>query len=75
MMIFTKGLEFDSTKNEKFRARPFAVSVDRVDNNKGYTKNNVRLVCAVVNFSLNEFGEEIFDKMCEAYIGNKRKEL
>lgn len=69
------GINFDPNKNENCRMRPFSLSVDRIDSNIGYTKSNVRLVCAVVNFSLNEFGQEIFDKMCEAYIQKKREQL
>ncbi len=50
---------------------PFGPSLDKIDHNKGYTKDNVRLVCVMVNLSLNTFGDECFDKMCEAYIKKK----
>lgn len=50
--------------------RPFAPSVDRIDSKLGYLKGNIRLVCIVVNISLNEFGDTVFDKMCRAYIEN-----
>lgn len=50
------------------KASPYAPSIDRIDSNKGYTKDNVRLVCVAVNYALNEFGEEIFEKICRAYI-------
>lgn len=50
--------------------RPFAPSLDRIDSKKGYTQNNVRFVCTIVNMSLNEFGDAIFAKMCEAYVEN-----
>lgn len=63
------GIDFIFEKGETFR-RPFAPSIDRVDSTIGYIKDNVRLVCTVVNISLNEFGEEVFRKMCEAYLEN-----
>lgn len=63
------GIEFDL----KGKRNPFGLSIDRIDSGKGYTKDNVRLVCLMVNLSLNKFGDESFFKMCEAVI-NKRKE-
>lgn len=41
-----------------------------IDSTLGYTKDNVRLVCTIVNMALNEFGDIIFDKMCRAYVEN-----
>jgi transposase-like protein len=39
---------------------PFAPSIDRKLASRGYTKNNVRLVCVAVNFALNQWGDEVF---------------
>lgn len=47
--------------------RPFAPSLDRINSQKGYTKDNVRIVCIIVNFALCEFGDDAFHKMCTAY--------
>lgn len=55
------------------KASPFAPSIDRIDCNKGYTQDNVRLVCVAVNYALNEFGEETFRKVCEAYLSSSKK--
>ena len=61
-----------STDNESnYRSSPFMVSIDRINSNLGYTEDNIRLVCLIVNCSLNEWGEEFFSTMCEAYIKNK----
>lgn len=67
------GIEFElkRTEGEKVKYTPFGPSIDKIEHNKGYTKDNIRLVCVMVNLSLNTFGDECFDKMCEAYIKKK----
>ena len=40
------------------------VSIDRIDCKKGYTKDNVRLVCQQVNMAINEFNLQNFFDMC-----------
>lgn len=52
------------------KASPFSPSIDRIDCSKGYTKDNVRLVCIAVNYALNEFGEEVFKIICQSYLDN-----
>lgn len=49
---------------------PFNPSIDKINPNGGYTKDNVRLICVIVNLALNQFGEDNFKVMCEAYINN-----
>lgn len=58
---------FEETENQ---LNPYAPSLDRIDPNKGYTQDNVRIVCSIINLSLNEFGEETFKKICESYLSN-----
>lgn len=67
------GIKFElkRTEGEKVKYTPFGPSIDKINHNQGYTKDNVRLVCVMVNLSLNTFGDECFDKMCEAYIKKK----
>lgn len=55
----------EQTKNY---INPFAPSLDRINSNKGYTINNVRIVCVALNLSLNEFGEDVFTQVCQAYL-------
>jgi len=50
---------------------PFAISVDRIDCAKHYTIANCRLVCTIVNFALNTFGDDAFDRMATMYVANK----
>jgi len=62
------GICFDYVPNEEFRARPFAPSVDRKDNSKGYIYNNIQIVCVMVNRAKSEFTQEMFDEMCRARV-------
>ena len=68
------GIEFRFERNAdgKRHFTPFGPSLDRIDPKRGYTPDNVRLVCVIVNLSLNDFGEEVFRTMCEAYVNNTR---
>ena len=64
---------FKPIKHNSHKGRckdPFSPSIDRIDSSKGYTKDNVRLVCMIVNLALNEFGDKNFSKMCEGFINN-----
>lgn len=66
------GIELTLDRNppgERFQ-QPFNPSLDRIDSSKGYTPDNVRLVCVMVNLALNRFGDAAFDKMCRTYVEN-----
>lgn len=59
------------TERNNNKAHPFAPSLDRIDSDKGYTKENTRLVCVAINYGMNEFGEEIFSQICKSYLNLK----
>lgn len=50
------GIAFDWTRRRKGARRPFAPSLDRIDSSRGYERDNVRLVCVIVNLAMNEWG-------------------
>lgn len=58
------------------KTRPFAPSIDRIDNHGGYTRQNVRLVIGVANLARNAYSDEEFYTMClgavEKRYGNKK---
>jgi len=62
---------FECNPNGEKIYTPFGPSIDRIDSKKGYTEDNIRLVCVMVNLAINMFGDKLFDKMCEAYIKKK----
>ena len=61
-----------NVRKEGQHFNPFNPSIDKINSKGGYTKDNIRLVCVIVNLSLNEFGEENFKLMCEAYISKSK---
>ena len=48
------------------RAGPnmYNASIDRIDNDRGYTTDNIRLVCWIVNQAQSNFPDGVFTKIC-----------
>lgn len=65
-------LDLSNPKGHNLK-RPTALSIDRVDSSKGYTINNVRVVCLAVNLMLNVWGEEAANPIIEAWATKLRK--
>lgn len=49
----------------------FNISVDRIESNKGYTKDNIQLVCATVNIIKNKLPLDKFIEICKKISKNK----
>lgn len=60
------GLPFSDAPSDSGRRRPFAPSIDRIDNKAGYELGNVRVVASIVNLAMGDYGESEFLTMCEA---------
>jgi len=60
------GIEFE-------KEGPFALSIDRIDSDKGYLQNNVQLVCIMINVMKNKFSEKEFLKVIEVIYKHKIK--
>lgn len=61
------GLRFCTDKEDE-AGRPFAHSVDRIDSKMGYTRANVRIVCAGINVAMMHWGEALFAKLAVGYV-------
>lgn len=63
------GLPFSlESPIEKGKNNPLAPSIDRIDCNKGYTKDNCKVVLWAVNRALGEDGIGILYYWCKAFI-------
>lgn len=67
-------LPFDFSVPKNSYTNPYAPSVDRIDNSKGYTKDNIRVVLSSINIALNDHGLKtmlpIFESLLKNTISN-----
>lgn len=62
------GIDFDWEFGGAYRANPFAPSIDRRNSQKGYTYDNIQIVCYAVNLAKNEYPIDVFDTICKARV-------
>jgi hypothetical protein len=68
------GVQFNLKEYPNARVKhPFAPSIDRTLSSGGYTRDNVRLVCAAVNFGLGQYGDEVFLKLAQGAVEHQRQ--
>ena len=60
------GLEFGYGVDA--RKHPYAPSLDRIDNDKGYTQDNCRVILWALNTALSWWGEDEFRGIAEAWL-------
>lgn len=65
------GLDFRLFDDWKGRLQPFAPSLDRIDNKRGYEIENVQIVILAYNMMRLDWGSDVFDMVIEGYLANK----
>lgn len=63
---FSDNLDLTASKD------PFAPSLDRIDPAKGYTKDNVQVVCTIYNLAKSDWGDGPVIKMATALLSSER---
>lgn len=58
------------THTSKNVAHPYSASLDRIDNNKGYVKGNVRFVSLIFNYARNNFSDSDVLEFCHKVTKN-----
>jgi hypothetical protein len=56
------------TKNNHHIINNYNVSVDRIDSDKGYEKDNIQLVCAIINRMKTDLTDQEFIEFCKAVV-------
>lgn len=51
------------------------ISIDRIDSSKGYTKDNVRLICAVINSIRFDSNDKDFYEICRKIASPKKEKV
>ena len=51
---------------------PYIASVDRVDNDKGYEKGNIRFISLMANYARNNFSDKELVDFCRAVVYNEK---
>lgn len=55
--------------------RPFAPSIDRIDNTQPYSGQNCRLILLALNIAINEWGETVFRDIAFNFLAPKGKRV
>lgn len=68
------GLPFDMKPGlGKHHANPWAPSLDRRDSSKGYTSDNVQVVCAAYNYAKSEWSSDVLLTLARAVVDTAAK--
>jgi hypothetical protein len=62
------GLAFDLNVYKNGRRNPFAPSIERIDPSRGYTKDNVQVVCCIYNVAKSDWTVGDVIKMSKALL-------
>jgi hypothetical protein len=61
------GLDFSMELGTKKKRNPFRPSVDRISSSKGYVKNNIQIVLAIVNTMKMDYTDDILHPVIRAW--------
>jgi hypothetical protein len=68
------GLPFDMAPGpDKHHANPWAPSLDRRDSSKGYTRDNVQVVCVAYNYAKSKWSTEVLLRLARAIVDANHK--
>lgn len=65
------GIPFDFSTGEG--TKPFGPAIDRIDSKKGYSIENIRLVCNLFNFAKNRYTDDDVLRMAIALVNEAKK--
>jgi hypothetical protein len=68
------GIELSLTDLKDIRINPYKPTLDKVNNNEGYTKENTKVVCWWWNVMKQDWSEETVKNLINEYLKNKQNE-
>jgi hypothetical protein len=68
-------MTFDTyqTRGNKQIINVYNMSIDRINSDKGYTKDNIQLVCAMINRMKSDLTDEKFIELCALVVNHSKK--
>ena len=64
------GLTLSFEKSKEYRINPLSPSLDRINSDKGYTKENTRIVCWIYNLSKADYDDNVVLQFAKALVNN-----
>lgn len=61
-------------EGNRSKNNPFSPSIDRIDNAKGYTKDNCQVILWSINLFKNNFNEKVVFEIAKAWVNQDKKE-
>lgn len=61
------GVTMVPRSGRKGRPGPLTPSIDRIDSNRGYTKDNCRIICFSLNTAFQDWGSDAFEPIVLAW--------
>jgi hypothetical protein len=62
------GVKFDLSPHDRQTNNPFSPSIDKVDPFKGYTDENIKVVCVAYNFGKMQMTHEEYVAFCKCVV-------
>lgn len=63
------GIDLTLERQDNVSHTPFRPSIDRIDNGKGYTKDNCRIVSVIYNKAKSDYRDSDVVKMAKGLVG------
>lgn len=67
------GIRFTDEKPDGAKKKLWRPSIDRIDSSRGYTPDNVRLICVAANIALQDHGDDVFAKLAVGFVKKRLK--
>ena len=71
-MCAISGMPLQTRSGTREQKNPFRASLDRINNDRGYVKGNVRFVCHWVNNAKSTWSDKVFNQFIDSIVESRR---